>query len=127
MTYTFIDADLSFRKHPGSNDITKKYEVEAVRQAIRNIFFTNKYEKPFNQNFGLGIKQFLFENASPIFTVIVKRKIMEQLTEYEPRATIDDLQVNLTPDSNTASITLSFHVIGNPAPQKITMVLERTR
>ncbi len=126
MAYTYLDVDLSFGKHPGTKDVLKRYDVEAVKQSLRNLFLTNRFEKPFNPFYGLGIRSFLFENTSPVFAIILQKKIEEQILEFEPRAIIDDIIVNMD-DSNFVSIELQFHVIGNANQQSLNMSLERVR
>lgn len=124
---TFVDIDLSFKKHPNTKDVLKKIDVEAAKQAIKNLFFTNPFEKPFNPYYGIGINSFLFENKSPITSIILKRKVQEQLNQYERRIVIDQLDIVDVADSNSIEIELKFYVIGNNVPQKLNIVLERTR
>lgn len=123
---TFIDLDLSFNKHPGTKDVLKKTDVDAVKQSIKNIFFYNKYEKPFDPNFGINVSSLLFENLTPATNAVFRRKITEQITQYEPRCIIDNVVLTTT-DANELSVELSFHVVGNPQQQTINMLLERVR
>lgn len=126
-TFTYSDLDLTLGMHPGTKDVLKKYDVEAVKQSIKNIFFYNKFEKPFNANFGIGIKSYLFELISPAFSALLKRTILEQIHFYEPRAIIEELNIKSNPDSNAISVELKFFVSGNPSLQALNIVLERTR
>ena len=41
-TYTYIDLNLSTIRHPGTSDIVKRYDADAVRSAVKNILATNK-------------------------------------------------------------------------------------
>lgn len=123
---TYVDLDLSFKPHPVTGDVLKKFDVEAAKQALRRIFFTEKFEKPFDPNFGLGIRGLLFENEDSTIVPILTRKIQEQLLEYEPRVVLDDLSVEF--DENTLSLTIQFHVIGVPgSTQQVAYTLERIR
>jgi hypothetical protein len=48
MYYTDIDVNLT--KNVQSNDISLKYDVNAIAQSIKNIILTNKTEKIFKKN-----------------------------------------------------------------------------
>lgn len=123
---TYADISLSFNKHPGTKDITKVYDVEAVKQAIRNIFLYNRFEKPFDPDFGLNIREYLFEPNSPGLNAVVKRQINNQLQQYEPRCSVDEVKIE-SDDLHTLSIELKFHVVGFNAAQTVTISVARTR
>lgn len=127
MSHTYRDIDLSFKKHPGTGDVLKKFDVDAVKAAIKHIFLTTGYEKPFSPDFGMGINHLLFENMTPASKMILMRKVREQVFSYEPRAAIDDVRVILQPDRNTVYVALEFHVIGDPEPHSINISVERVR
>lgn len=124
---TFVDIDLSFNRHPGTGDLVKRYDVEAVKQSIKNIFFYNKFAKPFDARFGVGIESRLFEGFGPIQSILLKRIIGEQLAKYEPRANIEQLNVVDVPDEHTLEVELKFYVVGNVDIQTLNISLERTR
>lgn len=123
----YTDIDISLKKHPGTKDVLKKTDVNSVRAALRNIFMTNPGEKPFNFEFGLGLYHYLFENYSPGFSLMMKRKCIEQIALYEPRVVIDGIDIRMGVDSNELEITLQFHIVADPAPQTLNITLERTR
>ena len=128
--YNYIDVDLTFLRHPGTKDVFKKYDHEAVKQALRNIFLTNKLEKPFDPNFGLGLERLLFEPnmvTGGIFSNFLQRKIEEMITEYEPRCIIDELIVEAPEDSNAITINLSFHTIMNPQQDQLSFSFRKAR
>lgn len=124
---TYVDLDISLSKHPGTNDVLKKTDNNAIRFALRNLFLTNPGEVMFNPNFGIGIRDYLFENFSPAFRHILKRKCIEQLSEFEPRAAIDDIQISEVTDKNECEISIYFHTVANPQPQSLNLVVERVR
>jgi uncharacterized protein len=123
----YTDVDTTFYRHPGNHDVLKRYDVDAVKTALRNIFLTEKFEKPFDPDFGLGMLGLLFENYHVAYNIVLKKKAMEQITRYEPRAIIDDIQIQETPDTNSLSVNLFFYVIGNPTKQELNVTVERVR
>lgn len=127
---SYIDIDLNFKRHPGTKDVTKKYDTEATKQAIRNIFLTNPFEKPFDPEFGLGIERWLFEqNASSggILSTALARKIREMLYIYEPRVVVDYLNVSSPRDSNAMNIELTYHTLMNSQQDSLSFSFRRVR
>ena len=43
----FVDLDLDFTRNPITNDVSLKFNEEAVKRSIRNIVLTNSGEKPY--------------------------------------------------------------------------------
>ena len=56
----FKDINISFKKHPVTDDIVLSKDASAIKQAIVNILLTNKGERLFNFEFGSSIRQYLF-------------------------------------------------------------------
>ena len=56
---SYSDIDMTFAKK-GNNDIFKKSDAAAVKQAVKNLLLTNFGEKPFNPEFGGNLNAFLF-------------------------------------------------------------------
>lgn len=125
MAYKFVDIDLSFKRHPGTHDVLKKYDIEAVKTALRNIFLYDKYEKPFDPTFGVNARSLLFESLSPALTAMVQKQVQNQIAYYEPRCVIDNLKIS--DDNNDLNIELYFHVTGYPSTQTVNIVVERVR
>jgi len=72
---------------PSSQDgfyaLTKDVK-ENTKQAIKMIVLTSPGEKIMNPSFGVGIKQYLFEQFSDVLYKTVKGKILEQVKKYIP-------------------------------------------
>ena len=58
-TRTYNDIDLSFKKKT-TGDVFKKTDAAAVKQSIKNILLTNRFEKPFSPFYGGELGRFLF-------------------------------------------------------------------
>ena len=128
MDYVYSDFDLAFKKHPFTRDVLVKYDVDAVKQALSTLFLTNNSEKLFDPTFGIGIRNMLFELSDPITKIALKKKIQNQLSFYEQRVVIDDIQLNDSADAYSMDVNFFFHVIDNPSMiEKLTLQLERVR
>jgi phage baseplate assembly protein W len=88
---------------------------------------TRHYEKPFNPDFGSNLDAILFENFSSLTSSMLENEIRNVVANYEPRASINDVQVSPGPDMNTYSVYLSFYIENATLPTTITLLLERNR
>ncbi len=125
MAAIYSDLNLTFKKHPGTGDVLKKLNVEAVKASLRNVILGNAFDVPFDPNFGGAIRGLLFELITAGTIASVKRNIILKVSEYEPRVTIQD--ISITEGQNSVNIEILFYVIGNPTIQNINLVLERVR
>lgn len=124
---TYADLDLFFSKKTNS-DVASVRNIQAVKRSIRHLVLYNQFEKPFQPNLFSGVTGLLFENMTPVVANVLARKIDEIITNYEPRAKIQ--QVNVIPnyDENAYTVSLYFYVVNQPTElQEITMMLERIR
>lgn len=124
----YSDIDLSFDAHPNTGDVAKKIDIQAVKQSVRNILLTNKGEKPFDPNFGGGLRSFLFENFNVISVAALKTKIRIAIENYEPRVNITSIEVFDQPDNNAIRVIVDF-TIKSPegTSDSVELVVERLR
>ncbi len=71
---------------------TAAYE-EDIRQAIRIILFTNPGERLMRPDFGAGLNAFLFEPVNTTTLALLKNRVQEALTDWEPRIDLDEVSV----------------------------------
>lgn len=106
----YSDIDLFFQKKP-SGDVYKKSEAAAVKQAVKNILLTNLTEKPFNPAFGGDLSNLLFELADDESDDILRLAITTAIENWEPRARVTALNVNISPDDNSARVRVTFNIL----------------
>ena len=82
---TFKDINLSFKRHPVTNDLITVKNEDAIKRSVKNIVFTILGEKPFDPNFGSVINDSLFELDTSLNQVRVSDEITQSLLSYEPR------------------------------------------
>ena len=63
---------------------------------------------------------------SSTFTT-VKQGIEDTIKNYEPRATIVDVAVNVYADQNSYNVSLIFYVGNNTSPTAVNLILKRAR
>ena len=70
----------------------------------------NTYEKPFHPEIAGGVRELLFEPMSPLVAVVIARKIEDVITNFEPRVTLADVNVNSNFDTNQYEVTIEFYI-----------------
>jgi len=123
----FSDLDLDFTRNNVTNDIDKVEDVAAVKRSVKNLIQTNFYERPFHPEIGSGIRQLLFEPATPLTKTFLKRKIEEVLANFEPRASIEQITIDDDFERNRLKVSLYFYVVNTLEPVVVTTYLERLR
>ena len=124
---TFADLDLDFMPHVVTGDISLKRNVEAIKRSLRNLINLKYYEKPFNPQIGSGVRDLLFEPASPITASIIKDKIEEVVENFEPRVKLYNTRVLPDIDNNTFTVTMFFYIQNISEPVEFQFFLERLR
>jgi phage baseplate assembly protein W len=123
----YADLNLSFTKNPATKDVTRVFDVQAIKRAVKNIILTNKYERAFNSDFGCNLRGFLFENITEPLLVIIKDRVAMAIEKYEPRVSVEDVVVKEDIDKNGISIMVSFLINGTEAPVSVSTFLQRVR
>ena len=119
----FKDINLSFKRHPVTNDVVAIRDEDAIKRSVKNIIFTILGEKPFEPNFGSVISESLFDLNTSLNEVRVSDEIKQSLLNYEPR--IDNINVTVTvaPDTNEMNCTVQYEIVGLPTPPQEVDVL----
>ena len=119
----FKDINLSFKRHPVTNDVLTVSDEDAIKRSVKHIIFTILGEKPFEPEFGSVINDSLFELNTSLNEMKVSDEIKQSLLNFEPR--IDNIRVTVSiyPDSNELNCTVQYDIIGMPAPTQEVDVL----
>ena len=123
----YKDLDLNFTSHPVRKDVNILTDDNAVIASVRNLLFTNFYERLFQPDIGSNLKALLFENMDYLTSVKIQRAITETINNYEPRVTISRLSVKPEYDSNSYACDMEFIILNRADPIRITFFLERVR
>ena len=126
-TRIFSDLDLNFTAHPVTKDIAIRYDENAIKTALKNLIFTQNYERPFHSEIGSPIKAMLFELATPVLIATLDRILTDLITNFEPRVVLLNVESNISPDENSVYITITFSIMNTTRPLTLDVVLERTR
>jgi phage baseplate assembly protein W len=84
---------------------------DEVKQNFRILLLTKPGERLTDNNFGVGIQNYLFELANPQTYGQIKTRITTQVSIYMPYLTIQDMRVGLaTPDSQSLRVIIKYYV-----------------
>jgi phage baseplate assembly protein W len=126
-TKVYSDLDLSFVKHPNLSDITPLRDIDAVKQAVKNLVLTNFYERPFHPEIGGNVSAKLFEPADRFTASEIRDEIKQVLKKYEPRVNGVKVQVFDESDANRYVVNILFNVIFLQVQTEVSFNLQRLR
>lgn len=123
----YSDLDLSFLIHPILNDVTPLKDIDAVKQAVKNLVLTNFYERPFHPEIGGNVSGKLFEPADRFTASEIRDEIKEVLKRYEPRVNGVNVSVYDRSDANAYTVNIAFNIIFLQTETDVTFNLQRLR
>ena len=118
----YSDLDLFFTKRSVDKDVNTLTNVQAIKRSVRNLVLTNFYEKPFHPEIGSGVRELLFEIASPLTSLAISQAVTDVINNYEPRASLNFVDVNAQLDNNAYDISINFSIVNGP-PESVDLAL----
>ena len=124
----YRDLDLFFGRKPVSGDVNILTDVTNIKRAVRNLVLTNIYEKPFHPEIGSGVRDMLFENMTPLTSIILSKKVEEVIENFEPRVRLMSVSARPDLDRNIYEMTIEFFIKNAPTELvTVDVFLERLR
>tara|TARA_R100000278_G_scaffold53840_1_gene45010 strand:+ start:68 stop:460 length:393 start_codon:yes stop_codon:yes gene_type:complete len=120
----FKDINLSFKRHPVTNDLVVIKNEDAIKQSVKNIIFTILGEKPFLPLFGSKLNSALFELDTNFNETKISDEISSVLLNNEPRISNILVSVSNPSDTHELNVTIQYDITGISAPsQAVDVVL----
>lgn len=126
-TRIFSDLDFNFTAHPVTKDVSRRYDDNAVKTALKNLILTRNYERPFHSEIGSPIRSLMFEPATPMLGIMLRQAIFDVVNNFEPRVQLTEVDVNVSDENNAIYITIEFKIVNTERPLTLDLTLERTR
>jgi hypothetical protein len=123
----YSDLDLDFQINPITGDINKKTGTDAVKRSIRNLIFTNYYERPFKSSIGSDVPRLLFDNVDVMTASFIEDAIIRLINKFEPRARLNKVKVTADYDNNGFGVEVQYTVVNTETPATFNLFLERIR
>ena len=112
----YSDLDLVFDARTTTDgDLYRKTDAAAVKQAVKNLLLTNRFEKPYRPDYGANLSSLLFELANEDVGEEIIEAVKGAIQRYEPRAKILDIKVTANLNTNAIAVTIQFRVINTNA------------
>lgn len=115
-TYSDLSLDLQKEKIPlgssnsirksGNSDIKTDFDEMAISNSVRNLFSTRPKQRILDPEYGLDLSQFLFEPANEFNARFIARKISRAIELYEPRISLEFVNVTVNEEDNLYNISL---------------------
>lgn len=98
---------------------------ENVRQAIRILLLTEPGERLMREEFGCGLRHFLFEPNTATTRQLIRERISQTIGRWEPRVAVEAVEVESDlNDARIVHIHILFRLIVTQALERLTMSLQ---
>lgn len=91
-------------------DIDAIFDEEAVRNSIVNCFLTSPGQKILNPEFGINLREYLFDPVSIYTTEFIRMVIEDKLPLLEPRITLQNVMVIANEEEQQYDATLEIDI-----------------
>ncbi len=91
-------------------DIKVSYDLNAIRNSIKNLFNTIPGERFLQPEYGTDLRRYIFEGITESIGNIIARTIQIAINNWEPRCRILQLWVIGKPDENSFEIQLVLSI-----------------
>tara|TARA_B100001564_G_C20617909_1_gene660832 strand:+ start:270 stop:662 length:393 start_codon:yes stop_codon:yes gene_type:complete len=125
---SFKDLNITFKKHPVTNDVVVSKDASAIKQAIVNLLLTNKGERLMNPEYGSDIRRYLFEPLDYGTANQITGNIKSTIDTFEPRISVLNLRALPNDDDNGFDVEMTYEIRGtDDPPVTVDFFLARTR
>lgn len=98
---------------------------ENVRQAIRILLLTEPGERIMREEFGCGLRRFLFEPNTPATRELIRDRITRAIERWEPRVALENVQVDPDPsEMRTVHISILFRLVATQTIQRLGLSMQ---
>lgn len=118
--YVYADLHLDLREKylinnplnqiPEVNDIMLDYDIDALKNSLLNLFSTSPGDKILNPEFGLDLREYIFEPITRERAFDLQRKVFTGITRFEPRMELLSVVVIPNIDAMEYSISINYSV-----------------
>lgn len=107
--YTYTQ-NSEFLKKNEIIDLKVDYDLNAIKNSLRNMFLTNRGEKLLNPYFGIGLANFVFDQVTQSTAKAIGDAILTNITTFEPRVQVNKVNVIANEDDNSYVINIILSV-----------------
>jgi phage baseplate assembly protein W len=124
---TYSDFHNNMARHPVTNQLVILRNEDAVRQAFKNLVYTNVFSRFFNPFFGTNIRKSMFELDTPFLIEDIRSAIVLSARQFEPRINIVNVTIMDSPDQNGFAVNIVFNLVNSQNLITLPIILKRAR
>jgi phage baseplate assembly protein W len=95
-----------------------------IRESIRVVLMTEPGERMMREEFGCGLRRFLFEPNTVVTRQHIRDAVLRGLTRWEPRITLDDVLVETDSEASTeVRVSILFRLVATQEPGRFGLSL----
>ena len=96
-----------------------------VRESIRVLLLTEPGERLLREDFGCGLRRFLFEPNTVTTRQLIRERVVKAIGRWEPRVKVDDVTIETDPDNpRLVGINIFFRLVATQALGRMGMTLQ---
>lgn len=122
----FSDFTDDLDPHPINGDVLKVKNDNSIKQALRNLIFTNYGERLFQPDIGCNIRKTLFEFNDTTTTDDIQYFIRKTIEQNEPRVQMTSVEV-LRQTESSVLINITFLIKNTLGIQTLDLILKKIR
>ena len=105
-----LGVKLPLTKDSGDGYTMLKTLRQMVKQNFKMLLLTNPGERIMEPNFGVGLKRYLFNNATSNIESAINQRLSNQIATYLPIVNISNMQFDISPDTNSLRIVIQYQI-----------------
>jgi phage baseplate assembly protein W len=96
-----------------------------MRELLRVILMTQAGERVMRENFGCGLRQYLFEPNTVTTRQRIQNSIEKAIARWEPRVSVDDVSVDPDDiDPRRVNINVQFRLVATQGASSLSFTLQ---
>lgn len=125
-TSSIFGSGLSFPVRVGADGrLAWSKDEQNVRESIQIILLTEPGQRLLREEFGCGLRRFLFEPNTATTRRQIQDRIVQAIGRWEPRVDLDDVTVEAVPDNpRLVAINIFFRLVATQAQGRMSLSLE---
>lgn len=125
--YLYSDLNLRFNLHPQKNDLVPFYDLDAIKNSVKNLILSGPNERLFHPELGCSIAALLFETSDVFTKISLRNEITRVLRDHEPRISGIVVEVFDHSDENALKINITFSIKQSNNRENFSFFLNRLR
>jgi len=124
LSKSFRDIDIAFTPHPSTEDVSSKYNDQAIKQSLKNLIMTTPGERFYEPDYGCQVSRLLFEPLDAFLSDQVKNEILNTVERFDPRVLLIDVTVTPEYDQYFLFVEIVYRIVGQALTQELNFILE---